>query len=91
MRDGLGDLIRLGEPAPIPPGLIGRTDVNRTIGAGQRALSKLGYAVAADGIMGPGTRQAIEQFERDRRLPVTGEFGPQTVRALTAQSGIQVD
>jgi peptidoglycan hydrolase-like protein with peptidoglycan-binding domain len=41
--------------------------------------------------MGPGTRQAIERFERDRRLPVTGEFTPRTVRELTAASGISVE
>jgi hypothetical protein len=91
MRDAIGDLIRLGEPAPIPPGFVGKTEQSRSVGAAQRALSRLGYGVAVDGLMGPGTRQAIEQFERDRRLPVTGELGPRTARELSAQSGIQVD
>jgi hypothetical protein len=90
VRDPIGDLIRLGEPAPIPPGLVGRAPGN-IVSAGQRALSRLGYGVTVDGIMGPSTRQAIEQFERDRRLPVTGELGQQTARALTAHSGVPVE
>jgi hypothetical protein len=89
-RDPIGDLIRLGQPAPIPPGLVGRAPGN-VVSSGQRALSRLGYGVTVDGLMGPGTRQAIEQFERDRRLPVTGEFGPQTIRALSAHSGVPVE
>jgi peptidoglycan hydrolase-like protein with peptidoglycan-binding domain len=40
--------------------------------------------------MGSGTRQAIERFEQDRRLPVTGEFNARTVRELTTASGITV-
>jgi hypothetical protein len=90
MRDPIGDLIRLGQPAPIPPGLVGRPPGN-IVSAGQRALARLGYGVTVDGLMGPSTRQAIEQFERDRRLPVTGEFNPQTARALAAHSGVPVE
>jgi Putative peptidoglycan binding domain len=90
-RDPIGDLIRLGEPPPIPPGLVGRPDTNRTVAAGQRALANLGYGVTADGLMGPSTRQAVEQFERDRHLPVTGEFGARTLRELSSQSGVSVD
>jgi hypothetical protein len=90
MRDPIGDLIRLGQPAPIPPGFVGRPPGN-IVSAGQRALARLGYGVTVDGLMGPGTRQAIEQFERERRLPVTGEFGTQTARALSAHSGIPVE
>jgi hypothetical protein len=87
----IGDIIRNGDNPPIPPALVGKVDADRRVSAGQRALAKLGYGVASDGIMGPGTRQAIERFERDRRLPVTGEFTPRTVRELTAASGISVE
>jgi hypothetical protein len=92
VRDPIGDLIRLGEPAPIPPGYVGRPDPARNVSAGQRALARLNYLSSKpDGILGPETRQAIEQFERDRRLPVTGELGPRTARELSAASGIPID
>ncbi|WP_457107483.1 peptidoglycan-binding domain-containing protein [Methylobacterium sp. P5_C11] len=53
----------------------------------QKALSKLGYAVKPDGAMGPGTRAAIEKFERSAKLPVTGEATGRTLRALIARAG----
>ena len=64
----------------------------RQVASAQRALQKLGYGpLKADGIFGQGTRQAIERFERDRRLTPTGELGPRTVRELSAQSDIRVE
>ncbi|WP_331311604.1 peptidoglycan-binding domain-containing protein [Methylobacterium oryzae] len=53
----------------------------------QKALSKLGYAVKPDGAMGPGTRAAIEKFERSAKLPVTGEATGRTLRELVARAG----
>ncbi len=53
----------------------------------QKALSKLGYAVKPDGAMGPGTRAAIEKFERSAKLPVTGEATGRTLRELMARAG----
>jgi hypothetical protein len=77
-RDAIGELIRVGDP--------GR------VAAAQRALIKLGYGpLKPDGVMGLGTRQALERFEKDRRLPVTGELAARTVRDLAAQSGIAVE
>jgi Putative peptidoglycan binding domain len=90
-RDPIGDLIRSSE-APTPSGPVSRTDPQHIVAAGQRALAKLGYGpLKPDGIMGPGTRQAIERFERDRRLAVTGELGPRTARELAALSGIPIE
>lgn len=52
----------------------------------QRALAKLGYGpLKDDGLMGPGTKAAIERFERDRKLPVKGEAAGPTLRALTRE------
>ena len=77
---------------PVPPANVGRTDAPERIAAAQRALNKLGYGpLKADGSIGPGTRQAIERFERDRRLAVTGEVGSRTARELASQSGLPVD
>ncbi|WP_232631939.1 peptidoglycan-binding domain-containing protein [Methylobacterium sp. Leaf118] len=53
----------------------------------QRALSRLGYGpLKDDGLMGPGTRAAIERFERDRKLPIKGEATGRTLRALTTKA-----
>jgi hypothetical protein len=57
------------------------------VAAAQRALVKVGYVLRSDGVMGATTRNAIEKFERERGLPVTGELGPRTLRELSAQSG----
>jgi Putative peptidoglycan binding domain len=89
-RDPIADMIRMGGPVPVPPGNVGRPDPGDTILAGQRALARLGYSVKVDGVMGSGTRQAIERFEQDKRLPVTGEFNARTVRELSNASGIAV-
>jgi hypothetical protein len=90
VRDPIADMIRLGGPVPIPPGSVGKVEVDDAVTAAQRALAKLGYGVKVDGVAGPGTRQALESFERDRHLTVTGELGPRTVRELVAQSGIPI-
>jgi Putative peptidoglycan binding domain len=89
-RDPIAEMIRMGGPVPVPPANVGRPDPGDTVLAGQRALARLGYSVKVDGVMGSGTRQAIERFEQDRRLPVTGEFNARTVRELTTASGIAV-
>mgnify|MGYP006285041487 CR=1 FL=1 len=56
----------------------------------QKALVKLGYVVRPDGVMGNGTRQALQMFEQSRKLTVTGELTPRTLRELGAQSGIAI-
>lgn len=90
VRDPIAEMIRLGGPVPTPPADVGRQDGGDLVLSGQRALARLGYGVKVDGEMGPGTRQAIQRFEQDRRLPVTGTFSPRTVRELSALSGIAV-
>lgn len=62
----------------------------KRIAAAQRALGKVGLTVEADGVMGPGTRAAIQKFERDNKLPVTGELNPRTVKALSARASIPI-
>ena len=56
----------------------------------QRALIKLGFVLKADGVMGTSTRQAIEKFERDRNITVTGDLSPRTIKELSAQSRIAI-
>ena len=52
--------------------------------AAQEALTQLRFgALEADGVIGPSTRQAIEEFQRAAGLQVTGELHAQTLLALT--------
>jgi peptidoglycan hydrolase-like protein with peptidoglycan-binding domain len=54
----------------------------------QRALSDYGYGpLKATGHYGPDTVKAIEKFERDRKLPVTGQISPRLMRELAAVTG----
>jgi hypothetical protein len=52
----------------------------------QRALQRLGYVVKPDGVMGAGTRQAIEKFERDNGLPVKGALSAKLARLLATRA-----
>ncbi|MDD4956383.1 MAG: peptidoglycan-binding protein [Candidatus Omnitrophica bacterium] len=49
----------------------------------QRALKDMGYYKSdIDGELGPGTRKAIMDFQRDHGLKVDGKAGPKTRAAL---------
>lgn len=52
----------------------------------------VGSWVPQDGIMGPATQQAIQQFQTQQQLPPTGALDPTTISALQAAcSGQQAD
>jgi peptidoglycan hydrolase-like protein with peptidoglycan-binding domain len=58
----------------------------------QRALSDFGYGqIKPTGQLGPDTQAAIEKFERDRRLPVTGQISDRLLRELSAVTGRPLD
>ena len=58
------------------------------VAALQVALKAVGlYGGTIDGIRGPGTRQAVERFQRRHRLAVDGVAGPATRRALGRRGG----
>ncbi|WP_019400433.1 MULTISPECIES: peptidoglycan-binding protein [unclassified Chelatococcus] len=76
--DPIGDLIRTG---------LGGGGGDKAVLDAQKALAKLGYGVTPDGLWGPQTRQAIEQFERDRGLPVAGELTDKMRSLLAAAAG----
>ena len=60
----------------------------RRVLAVQRVLGDFGYGpVKPTGVLGPDTRAAIEKFERDRKLPVTGQLSDRLVRELAATTG----
>lgn len=70
--DPIADLIR---PSP-------------RIAAVQRALSDYGYGqIEPSGVLDEATMAAVEKFERERKLPVTGEVSDRLVGALAAMVG----
>jgi len=58
------------------------------VSAVQRALADFGYGqIRTSGIIDADTRRAIERFERERKLPVTGQITDGVVRELAAATG----
>lgn len=54
----------------------------------QRALSEFGYGqIKPTGVIDPQTQSAIQKFERERGLPVTGQLSHRVVRELAAITG----
>jgi len=54
----------------------------------QRALAEYGYGqIRPSGIMDAETQAAIEKFERERKLPITGQASERVVRELAAMTG----
>jgi peptidoglycan hydrolase-like protein with peptidoglycan-binding domain len=60
---------------------------NKVMGV-QRALADFGYGqIKPTGVYDPATRVAIEKFERDHKLPVTGQISDRFVRELSSMTG----
>jgi putative peptidoglycan binding protein len=79
----------LRPPAPIPPVQI---TGSRKVAAVQRALTEYGYGqLKATGTIGADTQAAIIRFERDRKLPVTGQVSDRLVHELHAVIGHPID
>jgi peptidoglycan hydrolase-like protein with peptidoglycan-binding domain len=58
----------------------------------QRALADYGYGqLTPNGILGSETKNAIERFERERKLPVTGQLSDRLTRELAAVTGRPLD
>jgi hypothetical protein len=65
-----------------------KRDSPEYIGWVQRSLNRImGLRLAVDSRIGPGTRNAIRTFQRQRGLKVDGIVGPQTEQALIAAGG----
>jgi len=58
----------------------------------QRALTEYGYGqIKPTGTLDAETKAAIERFERDRKLPVTGQVSTRLARELAAITGRPVE
>jgi hypothetical protein len=77
-------------PAPIPATT--QSAGARRVAAVQRALTQYGYGqLKPTGAVGSDTQAAITKFERDRKLPVTGQMSDRLVRELAAIVGHPID
>ncbi len=85
----------IASPAPAPA----RNDPiaallapSKRVLAVQDALSDFGYGqIKLTGVVDEETRSAIENFERDRGMPVDGQISDRFVRALAAMTGRPLD
>ena len=65
---------------------------SKQVTAVQRALADFGYGqIPATGVLDPQTQAAIQRFERDRKLPITGKISERLTRELTVLSGRPLD
>src|SRR5204863_6199679 len=78
-------------PAPVPVATA-QTAAGRRIAAVQRTLTEYGYGqLKPTGTIGADTQAAITKFERDRKLPVTGQMSDRLVKELSAMTGRPID
>ncbi len=65
-----------------------RPGPSKRVVALQRALAEYGYGqIKPSGIIDADTQAAIEKFERERKLPITGQASDRVVRELAAMTG----
>ncbi len=76
-------------PASIPPVQV---TGSRRVAAVQRVLTEYGYGqLKATGTIGADTQAAIQKFERERRMPVTGQMSDRLVHELGVVTGHPID
>jgi len=102
--DPLGNLVKatgaapaapsnaLRPPAPIPASSHAELTGPRRVAAVQRALTEYGYGqLKPTGTAGTDTQAAIARFEREHKLPVTGQVTDRLVRELAAMIGHPIE
>ena len=83
-------------PASIPPSRVDPLGdlitSSRRVASVQRALTEYGYGqLKPTGTVGSDTQAAIQKFERDRKLPVTGQMSDRLMRELAAMTGKPIE
>ena len=85
----------LRPPAPVP--MVSHGDAaqitgSRRVAAVQRLLTQYGYGqLKATGTIGSDTQAAIQKFEREHKMPPTGQMSDRLVRELVAMVGHPID
>lgn len=75
-------------PTPIANSAAERAAPSKRVVAVQRTLAEYGYGqIKPSGILDSETQAAIQKFERERKLPVTGQASERVVRELTTMTG----
>ena len=89
LAKGTTGAMAAARPTPLrSDNVIERTTASKRVIALQRALAEYGYGqIKPSGIVDPDTHAAIEKFERERRLPITGQASDRVVRELAAMTG----
>jgi putative peptidoglycan binding protein len=65
---------------------------SRRVAAVQRVLTEYGYGqLKATGMVGSDTQAAIQKFERERKIPLTGQVSERLVRELTVMTGRPIE
>jgi peptidoglycan hydrolase-like protein with peptidoglycan-binding domain len=65
---------------------------SRRVAAVQRALTEYGYGqLKPTGTIGSDTQAAIQKFERERKIPVTGQVSDRLVHELSTVIGRPVE
>jgi hypothetical protein len=79
-------------PAPIPVAATVAITGSRRVAAVQRTLTEYGYGqLKPTGTIGADTQAAISKFERERKIPVTGQMSDRLVHELSAMVGKPID
>jgi putative peptidoglycan binding protein len=105
--DPLANLVKATSGAPATPSNASRPSApmpaashsdavqitgSRRVAAVQHVLTEYGYGqLRATGTIGSDTQAAIQKFERDHKIPVTGQMSDRLVRELTAMVGHPID
>jgi peptidoglycan hydrolase-like protein with peptidoglycan-binding domain len=77
---------RHADPAPAPAA--SPAPAAARVVAVQRALAEFGYGqIKTTGVFDPATKAAVEKFERERRLPVTGKLSDRLMKELASVTG----
>ena len=81
-------------PAPVPAAaskadpVAAQINSSARVAAVQRALTDYGYGqIKATGTVGADTQAAIQKFERERKLPLTGQMSERLVKELGLATG----
>jgi len=92
--DPLADLVKSvsgGQGTPRTPSTQQGGNARR-VAAVQRALTEYGYGqLKPTGMVGSDTQAAIQKFERERKLPVSGQISDRLVRELAIVIGHPIE
>jgi N-acetylmuramoyl-L-alanine amidase len=84
----LEGVLRVGDPPQEYRLQLGHLDPITTVAGVQARLNSVGYVCGAvDGVIGSQTSEALQRFQRDEGLEVTGKIDQATTDALQSRFG----